>query len=442
MESVDGDDETGSYLSDNRSSESTHQDSVLLSPTPALAPSSSLSAAERIRAKAMAKAEAMKKQEAGEAPVAGTPASKALSSQAPAPQKRIRKTHPEIPIHKLGNDGGDKKRIKLPKRNARLTENDLTMLTGAFVGHRVNGHQLAATLGMTYHQKRHRIRELEVAGYLKEDTTFPVKTYGITSAGMMVAGIDCKQMKSPSPSKWAHNNKLASVYINLMRDGNHLTGPNAGESMMSKRFQPGSKLILPERILRQQGGKVDPAVAKQRWLGDCAEILAMEDYPRIDFMKHKFLGMDEDGRNFVKTFWDEFYGGFGSYALVHQNSQFKFSSTYTPDGVILGPHIVQKDGIVTGGSWGIELEENKKTAEEYARILEMYLDHPLLAGAVYWTDKAQVKTLLEQGRQIFINRLKASGQYENPELIGEHILYVNDLSYIAPSHVSTIGLFG
>lgn len=61
-----------------------------------------------------------------------------------------------------------------------------------------------------------------------------------------------------------------------------------------------------------------------------------------------------------------------------------FSKTHRPDGVIVLPHILGRDGLVRSGCVAIEVEEHVKTAKQTVENMATLFDHPLYDRAIYY----------------------------------------------------------
>ncbi len=94
-----------------------------------------------------------------------------------------------------------------------------------------------------------------------------------------------------------------------------------------------------------------------------------------------------------------------SYIFKHWNLDGKFEKKHGWDGIIVLPHIIHADGTVSGGSWAVEMEENKKTPAEIERVLSQAIDHPLLEGVIYFTDKRQIATRVMEARDKLIMKM-------------------------------------
>lgn len=351
---------------------------------------------------------------------------------------------------------------KTPKR-VRITESDLALLEAVYSAGRITLPQLARAVGSVTDNKRARVNALVREGYLGVDHTHEMKRYWIRTKGLAAIGHADERERSvpPAASTLSHTNKLNSILIGLSlgdqafnelsrreveaanrdlmarnlrwEEENELLAKHqadlAGKSLLSdaearlmrrkpKSLSPlipfqepkgffagehGPKIVIPELLMLRDERMKGELACRRDWEADAASFLADPSFPSR--REGEPINLTEADREYMRAVLAKTANGNAGYLFKHWNLSGRFEKKHGWDGVIVLPHIVHADGTLSGGSWAIEMEENKKGPAEIERVLEQAIDHPLLAGVIYYTDKRQIATRVKEARDRLVLKM-------------------------------------
>lgn len=426
-------------------------------------------------------------------PVASPPLARKLPPLPNLPQKAV-SAPPAKPVSAPVKPSAPVKARK-PRKHVRITESDHALLEAVYRAGRITLPQLARAVESITENKRARVQALVREGYLGVDESHEMKRYWIRKKGLAAIGMADEKERNlpPAASTLAHTNKLNTILIGLSignysfndlaareteaanRDiiarNNRWEAENtmllrqqaelsrkpvltaAEKRFMAKKprsmtpllspeerraffiAEHGPKPVIPELIMLRDERMKGEVACRRDWERDTEAFLSNPDFPTRG--EGEPINLTSEDRQTMEAIFQETANGNAGYLFKHWNLDGKFEKKHGWDGIIMLPHVIHADGTISGGSWAIEMEENKKPIAEIERVLEQAIDHPLLAGVIYYTDKKQINGRVKEARNSLIKKL-ASRDYDTRKTMNQKMseatLIVESAVRIRKSH--------
>lgn len=344
----------------------------------------------------------------------------------------------------------EKRKVIQPKRT---TERDMDILRGIHWMERATTIHVAYLVQAPSSSVWRRLTELRDRGLLMRIATDDVIQWGLTVKGLRMIGETGNAKENPKRSTIAHRNKKNSIIVHLLTGGQKMAELEYREALDALRIvrSKNSRTVLhnellaakqeeirriPERqrtekemrTLRRKPGKIKPEVEPiQKIVPDHP----FESTPQAAFSESVIVrDFQIWGWNQVMMDWDSEAErwlestGFPvrqpgdlspvteaerkalsdsvtakAWLFNHWNLNSKFEKKHQPDGVLLLPHRVQPDGSILPGSYWIEMEDSRKQLTEVVRVCKQAMDHPLVRGAIYFTNDLAIANLISRAKK-------------------------------------------
>jgi hypothetical protein len=327
---------------------------------------------------------------------------------------------------------GPKPRAKVAKRKCsdlppwNYTARDRWILETIFRYNLVTTNHIAYLLEISPASARKRLTVLMTQGLIRYNGRSGPSVWQITNDGIALIGKKNKAKvgpKFPSLLTFRHTLAIATVGITLEKGG-----PDAAK-LVGNLLSEAPRVIVTEREMQStealRGGRdflfanfnrlVDDLLHDEKfpvypyssvmsnerfesWSDEDFENMFAQELADKEILDSRFRGTDKSDNNHL---------GYSHLVTSHNPSletnrtfggkNVQGRSTRRPDALIVLPHEITADGVVTGGSIAVEVElNNKATLAEYKNIILHQYSHRVYAQAFWFFDDKDAESMFKQ----------------------------------------------